>query len=106
MQGLDNDKFDVGASSNPVKFSKSLKNIENYIQKLYKDPNDMVKTIQQMKRGSLKFPDKPKKTDAECCDDNGGPDPDVFKMAVFSWKEDYKLMKSRMDKYKSNESNV
>jgi hypothetical protein len=27
-------------------------------------------------------------------------------MAVFAWKEDYKLMKSMMDKYKSNESNT
>jgi hypothetical protein len=27
-------------------------------------------------------------------------------MAVFAWKEDYKSMKSRMDKYKDNESNA
>jgi hypothetical protein len=27
-------------------------------------------------------------------------------MAVFAWKEDYKSMKSRMDKYKGNESNA
>ena len=37
VQGLENDTFDVGASSNYAKFSKSLKNIENYIQKTYKD---------------------------------------------------------------------
>ncbi len=30
----------------------------------------------------------------------------MFKMAVFAWKEDYKPMKSRMDKYKDNESNA
>ena len=36
-QGLEKDKFDVGASSNPTKFSKLLKNIENYIQKIDKD---------------------------------------------------------------------
>ncbi len=47
MQGLENNTFDVGASSNPAKFSKSLKNIENFIQKTYKDPDDMVKTIQK-----------------------------------------------------------
>jgi hypothetical protein len=30
----------------------------------------------------------------------------MFEMAMFVWKEDYKLMKSRMDKYKGNESNA
>ena len=40
MQGLENDTFDVGASIDPAKFSKSLKDIENYIQKIYKDPDD------------------------------------------------------------------
>jgi len=47
VQGLENDTFDVGASSHPAKFSKLLKNIKNYIQKTYKDPDDMVKTIQR-----------------------------------------------------------
>ncbi len=70
-----------------------LKNIKNYIQKTYKDPDDMVKTIQQMKRLSLSYPEKPKKTDKDCCDSNGDQDPDVFDMAVFAWKEDYKSMK-------------
>jgi hypothetical protein len=64
VQGLENNTFDVGASSNPTKFSKLLKNIENYIQKTYKDPDDMVKTIQKMKRVILKYPKKPKKSDA------------------------------------------
>jgi len=49
VQGLENDPFNVGASSDPTKFSKSLKNIENYIQKTYKNPDDMVKTIQKIK---------------------------------------------------------
>jgi hypothetical protein len=53
VQGLENNTFNVGASSDPAKFSKSLKNIENYIQKTYKNPDDMVKTIQQIKRVSL-----------------------------------------------------
>ena len=66
----------------------------------------MVKTIQQMKRVILDYPEKPKKTDASCCDANRDPDPDMFKMAVFAWQEDYKLIKSRMDKYKCNESNT
>jgi hypothetical protein len=106
VQRLENDTFDVGASSSPAKFSKMLKNIENYIQKIYKDPDDMVKTIQQMKRVILNHPEKSKKTDAACCDANGGPDPDMFEMAVFAWKEDYKSMKSRMDKYKGNKSDT
>ena len=62
VQGLENDTFDVGASSNPAKFSKLLKNIQNYIQKTYKDPDDMVKTIQKMKKVSLSYPKRPKKT--------------------------------------------
>jgi hypothetical protein len=102
VQGLENDTFNVGASSNPAKFSKLLKNIENYIQKTYKDPDNMVKTIQQMKIVIPNYPKKPKKTDAACCDANGDPDPDMFEMAVFTWKEDYKSMKSTMDRYKGN----
>ena len=31
VQGLENNTFDVGASGDPTKFSKSLKNIANYI---------------------------------------------------------------------------
>jgi hypothetical protein len=30
----------------------------------------------------------------------------MFKKAIFAWKEDYKSMKSRMDKYKGNKSNA
>ena len=80
MQGLESDTFDVGASSDPAKskFSKSLKNIENYIQKTYKDPYDMVKTIQKMKKVSLSYPERPRKTDPDCCDSNGNPDSDAF----------------------------
>ncbi len=38
--GLEEDTFDVRASSNPAKFSKLLKSIENYIQRTYKMPDD------------------------------------------------------------------
>jgi hypothetical protein len=38
-----------------------------------------------MKRVILNYPEKPKKTDAACCNTNGDPDPDMFKMAVFEW---------------------
>ncbi len=106
MQGLENNTFNVGASSNAAKFSKLLKKTKNYIQKTYTDPDDMVKIIQQMNRVILHYPDKPKKTDAVCCNTNGDPDPDMFKMAVFAWKEDYRSMKSRMDRYKGNKSNA
>ena len=45
VAGLEDDTFDVGAASDPAKFSKPLKNIENYIQKTYRSPDDMVKTL-------------------------------------------------------------
>jgi hypothetical protein len=106
VQGLENDTFDVGASSDPAKFSKSLKNIKNYIQKTHKDPDDMVKNIQKMKKVILSYPERPKKTDKDCCDSNGDPDSDALDTAVIAWKEDCKSMKSRMDKYKGNESNA
>ncbi len=60
----------------------------------------MVKTIQQMTRVSLSYPEKPKKTDKDCCDSNGDPDPDAFDMAVFAWKEDDNSWKSRLTCYK------
>ena len=66
----------------------------------YKDPDDMVKTIQKMNKASLSYPKRPKKTDKDCCDSNGDPDPDAFDMAIFAWKEEYKSIKLRMDKYK------
>jgi hypothetical protein len=66
----------------------------------------MVKTIQQMKRVILDYPEKPKKTDAACCNANGDPDPDMIEIAVFPWKEDYKSMKSEMDRYKGSKSNA
>jgi hypothetical protein len=106
MQGPENDTFNIGASSNPAKFRKLLKNIKNYIQKTYKDPDNIVKIIQQMKRVILNYPKKPKKTDAACCNANKDPDPEMFEMAIFAWKEDYKSMKSKMDRYKSNKSNA
>ncbi len=45
VAGLEDNTFDVGAASDPAKFSKLLKNIENYIQKTYRSPDDMVKTL-------------------------------------------------------------
>ena len=102
--GLEEDSFDVGASSDPAKFSKSLKSIENYIQRTYKMPDDIVKAIQQMKRLTLDYPNKPAKD--ECVDDQGTFDEDIFDMAKFTWKEDYKAVRVRKDKYNENESNA
>ena len=73
VQGLENNTFNVEASSNPVKFCKLLKNIKNYIQKTYKDPDDMVKTIQKMKKVIHSYPERLKKTDKDCCDSKGDP---------------------------------
>ncbi len=47
VEGLEDNTFDVGASSNPGKFRKFLKNIETYIQRTYKSPNNIVKALQQ-----------------------------------------------------------
>jgi hypothetical protein len=56
---LKDEVFDIGASSDPAKFSKLLKSIENYIQKNYKIYNDIVKAIQQLKRPTLNYPRQP-----------------------------------------------
>ena len=58
---LEDDVFDVGAASDPAKFSKSLKSIENYIQVNYKTCDDIVKAIQQLKRPTLDYPKQPTK---------------------------------------------
>jgi hypothetical protein len=106
VAGLEDDTFDVGAASDPAKFSKLLKNIEKYIQKTYRSPDNMVKTLQNIKKVTRSYPTKPKKQDLQCGDEDGNPDKDMFEMAVFAWKEDYKSMKSRMDKCRDNESNA
>jgi hypothetical protein len=48
LEGLEDNTFDVGTSSNPAKFSKLLKKIETYIQKHYKSPDDIVKALRQI----------------------------------------------------------
>ena len=88
---LEDKVFDVGASSDPAKFSKLLKSIKNCIQKNYKTCDDIVKAIQQLKRPTLAYPKQP--TRAQYTDVNGDFDEDGFDMAKFAWKEDYKGMK-------------
>ena len=63
-----------------------------------------MKAIQQLKRPTLAYPKQP--TRAQYTDTNGDFDEDGFDMAKFAWKEDYKGMKYRMDKYNNNESNA
>ncbi len=80
--------FNVGASSDPAIFSKSLKAIETYIQKTNKMPDDIVKSIQQMKCLTLAYPAKP--TKATCVDENNVFGKNEYEMAKFTWKEEYK----------------
>jgi hypothetical protein len=52
----------------------------------------------------LDYPKHP--TRAEHPNTNGDFDKDVFNMAKFAWKEDYKGMKYQKDKYNINELNA
>ena len=60
---LKDEVFDVGASSDPTKFSKVLKSIENHIQKNYKTCDNIVKATQQLKLPMLAYPKQPTRTD-------------------------------------------
>ena len=96
--------FDVGATRDPTKFTKSLKNIEAYIQMTYKMPDDIVKAIQKMKRPTFDPPEKLNKS--KCMDSTGNYDADEYDMAKLTWKEDWKLIKTREQKYKENKANA
>jgi hypothetical protein len=52
---LEEDTLDVGASSDPARFRKSLKAIKMYIQKTYKMPDVIVKSIQKMNAHHWRF---------------------------------------------------
>ncbi len=39
-------------------------------------------------------------------DEDGNKDPVAFEMVVFAWKEEYKAMRVRKDRYRDNESNA
>ncbi len=79
--GLEEDIFNMGASSDPAKFSKPLKNIENYIQKTYKKLDNIIKAIQQLKRPTVDYPRQPKKS--KCMDNDRDIDEDAFELAKF-----------------------
>ncbi len=93
VEEVKNATFEVGSSSDPARYSKSLKIIENYIQMTYKMPDDIVKTIQNMTRQMFKHPDKPKKEDS--LDSEGNVDKDLYEMEIFSWKEDWRYTAKR-----------
>ena len=84
--------------------SKSLKTIENYIQRTYKMPDDIVKTIQNMTRQTFKYSDKPKKEDS--LDSEGNVDKDLYEMEIFLWKEDWKVVRSKETKYLVKKSSI
>ncbi len=67
-------------------------------------PDNIVKSIQQMKHPTLAFPAKP--TKATCVDEKNLFDEDKYEMAKFTWKEEYKATLYRKEKYKENESNT
>ena len=102
---LEEDTFTVEALSYPARFSKSSKSIENYIQKTYKMPGNIMKAIQQMKQTTLLYPNN-KPTKDICMDNQGIFVKDIFNMAKFTWKGDYTAMRVRKDKYNKNESNA
>jgi hypothetical protein len=58
---LEDDVFDVGAVSDPAKFSKSLKSIENYIQVNYKTCDDIVKGSNSLSARRSTTPSSPRK---------------------------------------------
>ncbi len=103
MVGLEEDLFNIGATSNPAKCSKLIKSIKNYIQKTYKTPDNIVNAIQQLKHPALGYDNMPTKSKYVNKDDN--PDVDAYVIAKFMRKEYYKAMRARKDKYNNNQSN-
>jgi hypothetical protein len=75
-----------------------------YIQMMYKMPEDIVKAIQKMKRPTFNPPEKPDKS--KCMDSAGNYDANEYDVAKFTWKEDWKLIKTREQKYKENKANA
>ncbi len=94
----------MGTTSDPAKITKSLKNTETYIQMMYKMPDNTVKAVQKMKRPTFDPPEKLDKS--KCVDRAGNYNADEYHMAKFTWKEDWKLIKTREQKYKENKANA
>jgi hypothetical protein len=101
---IEDDIFNVGVTSNPAKFTKSLKSIEMYIQRTYKMPDNIVKAIQKTKRPTCNPPENPDKS--KCVDSAGNYNANECNMAKFTWKEYWKLVKTREQKYQENKANA
>jgi hypothetical protein len=71
---------------------------------MYKMPEDIVKAIQKMKRPTFDPPEKPDKS--KCVDSAGNYGANEYDTAKFMWKEDWKLIKTREQKYKENKANA
>jgi hypothetical protein len=71
---------------------------------MFKMPNDIVKAIQNMQCPTFNPPDKADK--ASCKDEFGNFDEGEYDMAKFTWKEDYKVVMTRKQKYEENETNL
>jgi hypothetical protein len=65
---------------------------------------DLVKAIQKMKRPTFNPPEKPDKS--KCLDSTGYYNADEYDMVKFTWKEDWKLVKTREQKYQENKANA
>ncbi len=63
-----------------------------------------MKALQQMGRPTLDYPAMPSKKEYKA--EDGNEDPVAFKMTVFAWKEEYKAMRVRKDRYRDKESNA
>jgi hypothetical protein len=98
-----NDIFNMGATSNPAKLTKSLK-ILRHIQMTFKMPDNIVKAIQKMKRPT--FGPQEKSDKSKCMDSTGNYNANEYNMAKFMWKEDWKLIKTKEQKYQENEANT
>ena len=97
VPGLEDDVFDIGASANPASFNQVMEKIGLYIQKNYKEPNDIVLAIRNRARPNLTLPPRPVKgtqSDAE------------FSLDIFDYQEERKVIAARERVYKAHESNA
>jgi hypothetical protein len=88
---IKDDRFHVGSSSDPTKYSKLLKSIQTYIQRTYKMPDDIVKGIQNMNMIRTSF-DPPEKLDKSKC---------LYNPGKFNWD-----MERRLEAYENKEAEI
>ncbi len=66
--------------------------------------DDIVKAIQKMKKPTFDPPEKLDKS--KCVNSAGNYNADEYGMAQFMWKEDWKLIKTKQQKYQENKANT